>query len=133
MRASLSDKLSFSYHYLPTGSRGGLSIVEQRVEVSDGRSSRSWRGRIPILYRDADLLDVGIVGCIDIHGITVVLCRKVKPVPSGKETRQTIWEESVVSRVCSGREGAIHSNGRAARWSFFPEVVPVPELIEEGG
>ena len=47
--------------------------------------------------------------------------------------KQTIWEVSVVSRVCSGREGAIHSKGRAARWSFFPDVVPVPELIEEGG
>lgn len=110
-----------------------MGVVEQGVEVGDGRSSRSWRVGIPILYRDADLLGVGIAGCIDIHGITVVLCRKVKPATPGKETKQTIWEEIVVSRVCSGRGGAIHSKGRAARWSFFPEVVPVPELMEEGG
>ena len=94
-----------------------MSVIEQRVEVGYGGSSRSWRRRIPILYRDADLLGVGIVGRVDVHGVTVILYRKVKPVPllEGKEVEQTICEESVVSRGCSGREGVIHSKGRAAR------------------
>ena len=78
MRAPLSDKFGNRWRggWGRTGRR--LSVIEQCVEVSDSRSSRAGRGRDPVLYRYADLLGVGIVGGIDIHGITVILRLKKK-------------------------------------------------------
>ena len=60
------------------GGRGGctrrrLGVVEQRVEICDSRSGRGRGGRIPILYRYTDLLWIGVVGGVDIHGIAVIL------------------------------------------------------------
>ena len=79
MRTSFPDELWNWWGSGCGGTRGRLSFVEQRVEVCDSRSSRSRGMRVPILYRNTDLLWVGIVGCIDVHGVAVILCRKVKP------------------------------------------------------
>ena len=66
-----------------------MSVIEQRVEIGDSRSSRS-RGRgIPILYRYADLLGIGVVGRINIHGVAVILRRGVKPVLLGGRGGET--------------------------------------------
>ena len=47
-------------------------MIEERVKVGD-------RG-IPVLDRNPDLSGVDIVGRIDVHGVTVILRRKVRPV-----------------------------------------------------